>query len=82
MINATIKNNLPYCKCGHIVGNGTGDYKLVTHEGKNYIEFIKFCSNPKCQEKIRYQCIITLDEVFRFSFESDIQEVKDDDSNN
>ena len=82
MINAIIVNNIPMCKCGHVVGNGTGEYRLIIHQGKNYIEFVKFCSNPKCQEKIKYQCDITLDEVFRFSFSDDIKEVKDDDSNN
>lgn len=79
MVNAIIKNNVPYCSyCGCIVGNGTGDYKLVTHQGKNYIEFIKYCSNPKCQEKIVYYADITLDSTTRYSFTSDIQEVKDD----
>lgn len=79
MVNGIIIDNNVFCPtCKSIVGNGTGDYKLIIHNGKTYDEFIRFCSNPKCQEKIKYQCDITLDGVFRFGFADDIQEVKDD----
>ena len=51
---AKIINNIPYCaKCNSIVGNGK-DYRQVEKDGKQYTEFIKFCSNPKCHETVVY----------------------------
>ena len=82
MVNGIIVNNNVFCPtCKNIVGHGTGDYKLINRNGNSYVQFVRFCSNPKCQEKIVYYADITLDFTTRYSFTRDIQEVKDDSNN-
>lgn len=83
---AEIIDNIPRCRrCGSICGAGTGEYRQILHCGESYTEFKKYCSNPKCNEKLTYYAIITLDGVTRYSFDKDIEAIKEDkndDSNN
>lgn len=76
-MNALIIENKPYCsKCKVQLGNGTGEYSLITHEGKNYVKFQRYCNS--CRNKIDYYADITLEGTTRYSFNNDIEEVKDE----
>ena len=75
-MNAIIKNNKPYCRlCECELGNMTGEYSLISHEGRNYTKFQRYCD--KCRGKYDYYAEITLDKTIRYSFENDIKEIKD-----
>lgn len=79
-INATVKNNLPYCgECGTLLDGGTIDYKEIIHGGETYVSFLKFCSNPDCHCKNLYYAQIGMNKTKRYSFTEDIKEVKDED---
>lgn len=81
MVKGIIKDNQVYCPtCNSMVGNGY-DYRQVLHEGKSYTEFIKFCSNPKCTEKIVYYSDVYIDETYRYSFDK-VEVIKDSGENN
>ena len=42
------EDNLPYCpECGSILGN-MKEHGMVTHNGKKYFQFKRYCSNTKC----------------------------------
>jgi hypothetical protein len=71
---------LPRCPfCNELVASGTLDYKQVERNGETYIEFLKFCSNDKCNAKLKYWAKINMDDTIRYSFdEDDIVEVKED----
>ena len=59
---AKIINNIPYCaKCNSVVGNGK-DYRQVEKDGKQYTEFIKYCSNISCHETVVYHVELGMDE--------------------
>lgn len=83
---AEIIDNIPYCRrCGSICGEGISEYRQVLHEGVSYTEFERYCSNPKCREKLTCYAIVTLDGTTRYSFDKDIEAIKEDkndDSNN
>ena len=66
---AKIINNIPYCaKCNSVVGNGK-EYRQVEKDGKQYTEFIKFCSNPKCRETVVYHVELGMEEHKRYALE-------------
>ena len=70
MVLAKIIDNQPYCPCGCIVGRGTGEYRqVIDKDGKQYTEFVKYCSNPKCHNKIIYQVEIFMGEHKRYALE-------------
>ena len=77
---AKIIDNQPYCAvCGCIVGHGTGEYRQVIDEdGKQYTEFIKYCSNTSCHNKIVYQVEIFMSEHKRYALE-DVTLYKEED---
>ena len=78
-INATVKNNLPYCgECGTLLDGGTIDYKEIIHGGETYVSFLKFCSNPDCHCKNLYYAQIGMNKTKRYSFTEDIKEIKDE----
>ena len=80
-MNALIIDNKPYCpSCKVQLGNGTGEYSLITHEGKNYVKFQRYCNS--CINKIDYYADITLEETTRYSFSNDVKEIKDEVNNN
>ena len=67
---AKIINNIPYCKkCGCIVGNGK-DYRQVEKDGKQYTEFIKYCSNISCHELVVYHVELGMEEHKRYALEN------------
>lgn len=75
---ANIVNNVPICPvCGVPLGNLNGDYNLVSHEGKNYTKFTRYC-NGSCMDKYTYYAYVTLDGTLRYSFKDDIKEVNDE----
>lgn len=87
MVKGIIKDNQVYCPtCHSIVGNGC-DYRQVMYEGNSYTEFTKFCSNPKCNEKIVYYADVYIEETYRYIFDK-VEAIKDsgeknvDDSSN
>lgn len=76
-MNALIIDNKPYCsKCKVRLGNGTGEYSLITHEGKNYTKFERYCNS--CRGRFVYYADIQLEETKRYSFNNDIEEVEDE----
>ena len=76
---AKIINNTPYCaKCDSIVGNGK-DYRQVEKDGKQYTEFIKYCSNPKCRELVVYHVELGMEEHKRYALE-DVTLYKEEDT--
>lgn len=77
-MNAIIKDNIPYCpKCDNeVLGNLTGEYNLVEHEGKHFVKFQRFC-NGSCHGKYDYYVDITMSDNKRHSF-SNVKEVKED----
>jgi len=76
-MEALIIDNKPYCsKCGVQLGNGTGEYSLVTHEGKKYVKFERYCN--KCRDKYVYYADIEMAETKRYSFDKDVKEIKDE----
>ena len=79
MQDAVIKDGKLFCsKCGSPLGK-VKDCSLVTVDGENYIQFIRHCSNIKCDELSHYETIITLEDrkVFVFSQEN-IKKVKEE----
>ena len=80
MVLAKIIDNQPYCLCGCIVGHGTGEYRqVIDKDGKQYTEFVKYCSNPKCHNKIIYQVEILMGEHKRYALE-DVTLYKEEDT--
>lgn len=77
IVDAEIIDNIPYCPmCNSIVG--TGDtYNQILYKGNSYTEFTKYCSNPKCFCKIKYQSEIDLDGTNRFSFKDGVEVISD-----
>ena len=76
---AKIINNIPYCaKCNSVVGNGK-DYRQVEKDGKQYTEFIKYCSNPKCHETGVYHVELGMEEHKRYALE-DVTLYKEEDT--
>lgn len=67
MNRAIIVNNIPCCpKCNVQLGNMTGDYKEIIHDGEKYVQFERYCNS--CRGKFTYHASISLDETLRFSF--------------
>lgn len=75
MLKAEIINNVPYCPNCNVGLSNIYEYKEVEHDNKKYVEFIKECT--KCNEKVKYQAMIDLDETIRFSFD-DAKEIKEE----
>ena len=71
---------LPRCPfCNEIVTSGTLDYRQVERDGETYVEFLKFCSNEKCNTKLKYWAKIQMDNTIRYSFdEDDVREIEED----
>lgn len=68
-MNAKIVNNFPYCPiCNEILGNSTGNYKLVQHNDEKLVEFERFC-NGKCKGKYKYYSDLSFNK--RYSFNDD-----------
>ncbi len=66
---ANIIDNIPHCKkCGSMVGNGK-EYRQVEKDGKQYTEFTKYCSNPKCNNLVVYHVEIRMDGNKRYALE-------------
>lgn len=77
---AKIINNIPYCKkCGCIASENGKDYRQVEKDGKQYTEFIKYCSNPKCRETVVYHVELGMDEHKRYALE-DVVLYKEEDT--
>ena len=81
MVLAKIIDNQPYCAvCGSIASTNGRDYRQVVDEdGKQYTEFVKYCSNPKCHNKIVYQVEIFMGEHRRYALE-DVTLYKEEDT--
>ena len=79
MQDAVIKDGKLFCsKCGSPLGK-VKDCSLVTVDGENYIQFIRHCSNIKCDELSHYETIITLEDRKVFVFpQEDIRKVKEE----
>lgn len=77
-MKAVIINNFPCCsQCSGnpVLGNGTGECSLITHNGQNYVKFQRFC-NGSCREKYEYFAKITMDKITRYSLD-EFDEVND-----
>ena len=80
MVLAKIIDNQPYCPCGCIVGRGTGEYRqVIDKDGKQYTEFVKYCSSASCHNKIVYQVEIFMEEHKRYALE-DVVLYKEEDT--
>lgn len=76
-MEALIIDNKPHCsKCGVQLGNGIGEYSLVTHEDKKYVKFERYCN--KYRGKYVYYADIEMVETKRYSFNKDVKEIKDE----
>ena len=79
---ANIIDNKPYCKkCGSIAGNGKEYRQVIDENGKQYTEFIKYCSNPKCMESVVYHVELGMEEHKRYALEDVILYKEEDTSN-
>lgn len=77
-INAKIIDNIPFCgECGKSLRSQTKDCKLVDVNGEKYTEFIKVCSNKKCEQVNHYLADVTMDSTRRFVVEeNNIKEIE------
>ena len=77
---ANIIDNKPYCKkCGSIAGNGKEYRQVIDENGKQYTEFIKYCSNTHCHELVVYHVELGMEEHKRYALE-DVTLYKEEDT--
>lgn len=76
--NAILKDGNVFCKCGKPLGNAK-DYFLVEVNGKRYNQFIRRCTDKKCD--IISQYCTDLENRFVFD-QKDIKRIKDDNISN
>jgi hypothetical protein len=75
---AKIVDNMPYCPiCDMLLGNMTGNYDSVEHEGKRYVKFERFC-NGRCGGKYVYYSEIGIETTKRYVFAKNVKVVKED----
>jgi hypothetical protein len=75
---AKIVDNMPYCPiCNMLLGNMTGNYDSVEHEGKRYVKFERFC-NGRCGGKYVYYSEIGIETTKRYVFAKNVKVVKED----
>ena len=75
---AKIVDNMPYCPiCDMLLGNMTGNYDSVEHEGKRYVRFERFC-NGRCGGKYTYYSEIGIETTKRYVFAKNVKVVKED----
>lgn len=79
MLDAVIKDGKLFCSKCHSPLGSVRDCSLVTVNGENYTQFIRHCSNIKCDELSHYETIITLEDRKVFVFpQEDIKKVKEE----
>lgn len=79
MQDAVIKDGKLFCPICYSPLGKVRDCSLITVNGENYIQFIRHCSNIKCDELSHYETIITLEDRKVFVFpQEDIRKVKEE----
>ena len=67
VINATIKDNIPYCtKCGEKLYGRTMDYGTIIHNKESYTQFIVRCKN--CEVDNQYCSDVRVSGTKRYVF--------------
>lgn len=78
VINATIKDNIPYCtKCGEKLYGRTMDYGTIIHNGQKYTQFKVRCN--KCDTDNQYCSDVRIAGTRRYVFDkSEMKKVTDE----